>query len=285
MTDVQPQAWAVLTAAGSGTRLGANLPKAMVEVAGAPMLAHALSGLLASGVVERVVVTAPDQWLGQFTEVARAAAALAGPRAPGGAGEAERVRVVPGGATRQASVAAGLAELARWAAQPGTEPAAAPAATPGGAPAQGQKADVGHQQIVLVHDAARCLTPPALIARVAQAVAAGHGAVVPGLPVTDTIKEVGGQGSVVQVTATPPRAQLRAVQTPQGFTWDVLTRAHAAGTGRAGNEQDAASDDAALAEAIGEVVAVVPGESAALKITTPLDLYLAEKLAADAAGN
>lgn len=274
----RPHAWAVLTAAGSGTRLGADLPKALVQVAGRPMLAHALKGLLDSGVVDRVVITAPAAQLNEFTEIAKATTKTLPGKDAATPGSAEIVRVVAGGATRQASVAAGLTELANWATQN-------PATPPGGALANRQEGDVGHQQVVLVHDAARCLTPPALIARVAQAVAAGHGAVVPGLAVTDTIKEVGGQGDVVHVTGTPPRAQLRAVQTPQGFAWSVLARAHAAGNQRAANEQDAASDDAALVEAIGETVAVVQGEAAAFKITTPLDLYLAEKLLAEAAGN
>ena len=117
--------------------------------------------------------------------------------------------------------------------------------------------------MVLVHDAARALTPSALFADVAAAVAAGAPAVVPGLPVVDTVKQVDESGTVV---ATPPRASLRAIQTPQGFRRDVLERAHA----EAGAHS--VTDDAALVEALGLPVLVVPGDPRAHKITTPDDL-------------
>ena len=81
----------------------------------------------------------------------------------------------------------------------------------------------GEPDFVLVHDAARALTPPALIVRVVEALRAGHGAVVPALPVSDTIKAVDANGVVL---GTPERAGLRAVQTPQGFATDLLLRAY-----------------------------------------------------------
>jgi 2-C-methyl-D-erythritol 4-phosphate cytidylyltransferase len=116
---------------------------------------------------------------------------------------------------------------------------------------------------VLVHDAARGLTPSSLFASVAAAVAGGAAAVVPGLPVVDTIKQVDDSGTVV---ATPPRAALRAIQTPQGFRREVLDRAHAeAGT-------HAVTDDATLVEALGLPVLVVPGDPRAHKVTTPEDV-------------
>ncbi|MDO4791988.1 MAG: 2-C-methyl-D-erythritol 4-phosphate cytidylyltransferase [Buchananella hordeovulneris] len=278
MSSAKPTAWAVLTAAGSGTRLGANLPKALVEVAGEPMLAHALRGLLSSEAITRVVVTAPAAHLDQFAAVASAACGEA-VGTPAQDLPHSRVRVVAGGATRQASVEAGLNELARVA------DVADQAVQKCGADVGAAGENVGPHQIVLVHDAARCLTPAALIQRVVAAVAAGHPAVVPGLPVTDTIKEVAGGGEVLTVAGTPQRACLRAVQTPQGFNWWQLRRAHAAGQDRSNDEANAASDDAALVEATGEQVAVVEGDPSALKITTPLDLYLAEKLAALKARN
>ncbi|MBY4206242.1 2-C-methyl-D-erythritol 4-phosphate cytidylyltransferase [Rhodococcus fascians] len=127
---------------------------------------------------------------------------------------------------------------------------------------------VGGASVVLVHDAARALTPPALIARVVAEVRAGRPAVIPVLPVVDTVKEVDLMGAVV---GTPDRASLRAVQTPQGFDADVLRRAYAAAT-------DISTDDAGLVERIGETVHTIVGDALAFKITTPHDLLLAEAL-------
>jgi 2-C-methyl-D-erythritol 4-phosphate cytidylyltransferase len=155
------------------------------------------------------------------------------------------VRVTDGGPTRQASVAAGLA-LAR-----------------------------PEDDVVLVHDAARPLVPPELVQRVVSAVRSGHGAVVPGLPVTDTVKQVRPDGDAELVTGTPDRSMLRAVQTPQGFARDLLVRAHHTGAERAAAEHLAATDDAGLVEALGEPVHIVPGDAAAFKITTERDLWLA----------
>ncbi len=128
-------------------------------------------------------------------------------------------------------------------------------------------AAAGSADFVLVHDAARPLTPPALIARVVAALQGGHQAVVPGLPLSDTIKAVDANGDVL---GTPERAGLRAVQTPQGFSTELLLRAYeSAGPGAL------FTDDAALVENIGGRVHVVDGDPLAFKITTPLDLTLA----------
>src|SRR5689334_1750947 len=130
-------------------------------------------------------------------------------------------------------------------------------------------AAVGDAEFVLVHDAARALTPPTVIARVVAALKAGHPAVVPALPVSDTIKAVDANGVVL---GTPERAGLRAVQTPQGFQTDVLRRAYErAGAG-------GFTDDASMVEMIGIQVQVVEGDQRAFKITTPTDLLLAEAL-------
>ncbi len=118
----------------------------------------------------------------------------------------------------------------------------------------------------LVHDAARALTPPELIARVTAELRAGRPAVVPGLPVTDTIKSVDAAGAV---TGTPQRAGLRAIQTPQGFAADLLRSAYA-------TEGIQATDDAGLVERLGVGVHTIPGDPLAFKITTPLDLRLAD---------
>ena len=242
---------AVLTAAGSGSRLGAGVPKALVPVGGVSLLRRAAAGLIASGAVSHVVVTAPaeevDRFRAELEGLADGSVGAAAGRRPG-------IEVVAGSPrSRQASVALGLA--------------AALAAVP--------QADV-----VIVHDAARALTPPEVTQRVVAAVRAGHEAVVPALPVTDTVKEVEPHqtGEPEPVVGTPRRDRLRAVQTPQGFSTPVLVAAHRAGAGRAGDEALAASDDAGLVEACGGSVVVVAGDERAMKVTTPMDLALAELL-------
>ncbi len=133
-------------------------------------------------------------------------------------------------------------------------------------------AAVGEVEHVLVHDAARPLTPPSLIGRVVDALRSGYDAVVPGLPLGDTIKAVDANGVVI---ATPERAGLRAVQTPQGFRAELLLRAYT----RAGSGEF--TDDASIVEHIGAQVLVVDGDPLAFKITTPIDLLLAESLIGD----
>lgn len=128
-------------------------------------------------------------------------------------------------------------------------------------------------KVVLVHDAARAFTPPAVFAAVVAAVRAGHRAVVPVLPLVDTVKRVDGGGVI---TGTVDRSTLRAVQTPQGFAPDVLRRAHAGAGG-------GVTDDAGLVEALGEPVHTVPGDPRAFKITTPFDLALADAVFAGGA--
>lgn len=154
-----------------------------MPLVGVPLLGHALRGALACA--DEVVVVVPADWL----EPAHAILdAVCGPE------WAAYVTVVPGGAERGDSVAAGLQALG---------------------------VDVG---IVLVHDAARCLAPAELFDRVVTAIRSGAVAAVPGTPVVDTIKQVDATGRVI---GTPDRSSLRAIQTPQGFRRDVLERAHA----------------------------------------------------------
>jgi 2-C-methyl-D-erythritol 4-phosphate cytidylyltransferase/2-C-methyl-D-erythritol 2,4-cyclodiphosphate synthase len=223
---------ALVPAAGRGERLGPGAPKALRDIGDEPILLHAVRGLLASGRVELVVVAAPPTDEG-VSEVRRMLAGLG-----------SQVIVVPGGATRQQSVALALA------------------ATPAG------------YDIVLVHDAARALTPPETIASVVDAVLSGLPAVIPVLPVADTIKSaVLDPEGTITVGRTVDRSGLRAVQTPQGFRREVLTRAHAA----AGHD---ATDDAGLVESLGESVGMIPGHVEAFKVTTPFDLVLAEAVLA-----
>lgn len=155
-----------------------------------------------------------------------------------------RVAVVTGGADRSSSVRAALEHGLRR--RPDTS-------------------------TVLVHDAARALTPPALVVRLVDAVAAGLPAVVPVLPLADTVKRVDGSGAVL---VTVDRSVLRAVQTPQAFEVSVLRRAY----DLAGPADHTATDDAGLVERLGEPVHTVPGDPLAFKITTPWDLRVAELL-------
>lgn len=127
----------------------------------------------------------------------------------------------------------------------------------------------GEPDFVLVHDAARALTPPELIVRVVDTLRAGHGAVVPALPLHDTIKAVDANGVVL---GTPERAGLRAVQTPQGFATHLLLRAYQAAAGAV------FTDDASMVEYVGGQVQVIDGDPLAFKITTPLDLLLAQAI-------
>ena len=140
---------------------------------------------------------------------------------------------------------------------------------------------------VLVHDAARPLVPSELVDAIAAAVLAGHCAVVPGLPIADTVKRVGvGEGSFEPVTETIPRSDLRSIQTPQGFDRDVLAQAHAAAREAATKgETVLATDDACLVERLGLPVVVVPGSTEAFKITRPVDLILAEAVLAERRAN
>ena len=123
--------------------------------------------------------------------------------------------------------------------------------------------------VVLVHDAARPFVPSELVSAVVHEVRSGHDAVIPALAVTDTIKTIDGSGFV---KGTPDRSSLRAVQTPQGFSRQVLQAAHAA------SDDDATTDDAGLVELHGIAVRVIPGHEEAFKVTRPIDLLLAEAL-------
>jgi 2-C-methyl-D-erythritol 4-phosphate cytidylyltransferase len=208
----------VLAAAGRGERLGSGVVKALRELAGEPLLLHAIRSVRAVPAVGPVVVVAP---IGLVNDLAVLLASY-------------DVVVTAGGNERQESVRHGLA-------------AVPPAA-----------------DIVLVHDAARALTPPSLFADVIAAVRAGAEAVVPVLPIADTVKRVVDG----RVTGTVERGDLRVVQTPQGFVRDILVRAHAQGG-------PTATDDAALVERLGRTVVTVPGSEDAFKVTRPFDLLVA----------
>jgi 2-C-methyl-D-erythritol 4-phosphate cytidylyltransferase len=209
---------AVVVAAGQGRRFGG--PKQFTDLAGQNVASRSVAG--ARSVADFVVLVVPEGYEGS--------------------GEGADL-VVVGGATRAASVRAGLDACA------GSE-------------------------IVVVHDAARPLASPGLFAAVVAAVRDGADGAVPGLAVTDTIKRVARDGAAAVVESTMDREGLVTVQTPQAFRYDALVRAHAGGPD--------ATDDAALVEAAGGRVVVVAGEAGNVKITGPEDVARVEALLEDA---
>lgn len=241
--------WAVLTAAGSGSRLGADVPKALVRVGGRTLLELALARLLALPGIAGVAVTCPPGYLQEFSRA-------------GGATDvgSAHVSYVVGGPSRQASVKAGLDAIRLMISEN----------------------EGGGREVVLVHDAARALAPTTLMGRLVDAVAAGADAVIPGLGVADTIKQVAldDHGNEI-VVGTPTRSSLRVAQTPQAFCWQVLWDAHVESVARGADETGAATDDAALVEEFGTVVTVIPGSEDAFKVTVPADLARAEALLRD----
>lgn len=246
-TPSQREATAVVVvAAGSGERLGYGMPKAKVPLGGEPILTHALRGVATADVARQICVAIPagDLELRELCEEFRQELGTDGPL----------VTVVDGGSTRADSVRAALDAVL-----------------------EGTRA-------VLVHDAARALTPERVFHRVSVALSAGAKAVIPAIPVVDTVKMVvktdGDDAGIAPeiVTGTAPREQLRAVQTPQGFDYETLLRAHAAAAEFDDAQSVAVTDDAMLVELLGVPVHAVRGASQSLKITTPLDLIIAEGL-------
>lgn len=232
-----PPCWAVILAAGSGARLapalergGGPTRKQYLEYEGAPLFWRGARTLARLESVAGLAFVFPPEDL----EAMRAQVEALFARDPLGL----PWRVCAGGARRQDSVRLGLELL---------------------------PADCG---LVLVHDSARPFASAALARRVLEPLRAGAAvAVIPGLPVTDTIKRVDERGLVLE---TPERAALRAVQTPQGFALAVLRQAHA----RAQAEGWEVTDDAGLMERAGHPVLVEAGEEGNVKITHPADLEL-----------
>jgi 2-C-methyl-D-erythritol 4-phosphate cytidylyltransferase/2-C-methyl-D-erythritol 2,4-cyclodiphosphate synthase len=215
---------AVVVAAGRGFRAGGDRPKQYRLIGGQPIIRPSLAALATHPEVSAVQpVIHPDDV--HHFEAASVGLTLLPP--------------VFGGATRQASVRAGLKALAP-----------------------------GKPDVVLVHDAARPFASPALIARAIAA--AGSGAAVPVLPVVDTVKTVDETGAI---TGTVDRTALRMVQTPQAFGFDLLLDAHcrAEAAGR-----DDFTDDAALAEWAGLKVTTFEGETGNVKLTMTDDFARAE---------
>ncbi len=220
--------WAILVAAGSGSRLGGEHPKAFVGLGGRPLLAESLERLDLSDWVDAIVVAAPPEWEEPTILLAEELVA------------SKVAAVVTGGATRAESVRNALAEVADDA------------------------------LVVLVHDAARPLVDDAVVERVLGGLAQGVDGVVPGLPLSDTIKRVA-KGVVVE---TVPREELVAVQTPQAFLADRLRAAYA-------GDLTGATDCASLVERAGGRIGVVAGDPRLTKVTTADDLALVGRLLAE----
>lgn len=207
---------AIIPAAGSGVRLGADVPKAFLALGGLSLLTR--SALAMSTVADILIIAAPADSLDE------ASAQLAQVDA--------EIHIVAGGEHRQESVANALRMVPE---------------------------DVS---IVLVHDAARPLVPVEVTQNVVAAIRSGAKAVIPVLPLVDTIKRVNNQGVAIE---TVDRNQLRRVQTPQGFDRATLDLAYE-------NPEVVATDDAGLMDALGIPVLTVAGDERSLKITTMADV-------------
>jgi len=218
---------AIVVAAGRGTRLGAQTAKAFVSLAGVPMVTYALRTLVRVPSLSSITLVVGGDEIERATRVVDSCGPWPLP-----------IRLVPGGAARQDSVAAGLELVA------------------------------SDDDLVIVHDAAR---PFASLACITACVAAATetGAAIVALAVRDTVKLVDETG-VIQRTLDRQRVWL--AQTPQVFRAAVLRRAYAL----ARRDAYHGTDDAALVERLGVPVHIVPGETTNLKITTPDDLQWAE---------
>ena len=215
-----PRTAAIIVAAGRGLRAGPGGPKQFRSIGGRTVVAHALDAFCRHPSVNWVQPVCHADDSVPFAEATEGLTYLP---------------PVPGGATRQASVCAGLRALEEVA-----------------------------PDIVLIHDAARPFVSAAVIARAIEA-AAKTGAAIPTIAVADTIKQVDAAGHVV---GTPPRAELRIAQTPQSFVFDTILAAHEQAAREA---RDDFTDDAALAEWAGLTVATFEGDHLNMKLTTPED--------------
>ena len=205
----------IIPAGGSGERLGASIPKALVELADRTLIEHCVSRI--APIANQIIVAAPAGYEDKFRTLL-----------------GDDILVVTGGITRTDSVRAALSHAT--------------------------------SDYILVHDAARSLASTQLAGRVIDALASGEKAVIPVLPVVDTIKHVDHNNFVI---TTHDRNTLRAIQTPQGFEAQTLRAAH--------ETSNDATDDAGLVEALNIPVKVVEGEDLAFKITIPEDLARAQR--------
>lgn len=226
----------LIVAAGRGARFGGEVPKQYRELAGLPVLAHTLRAAARSPLIETILTSIHPE------DEARYQAALA---ASGVA--AARCAFAHGGASRQDSVRLGLEALARR--------------------------GFAEHGLVLIHDAARPFLSEAMVLRAITG-AARHGAVVPVLPVADTLATLDPQGALL---ANPDRSQIRIVQTPQAFGFSAILAAHLAAFGAGKTDF---TDDAGVLKGAGQPVFTIAGEADLFKITLEADLARAERLLA-----
>lgn len=214
--------YAIVLAGGSGSRMGAQRNKVLLELAGKPVIVRAVEAF--TNLVDGVILVSREE------DIPDMRAAMAAANLP--------VTIVAGGDSRQSSVWNGLCALPE---------------------------SCTH---VLIHDGARCLVDEGTIRRCMASVE-NHGTGVAAIPAIDTIKQVDADEIV---TATPDRSQLRAVQTPQGFTVELIRRAHMS----AQQAGFLGTDDASLVERLGHPVRLTEGNRRNIKLTTPEDLIMAE---------
>lgn len=222
----------IIAAGGVGSRMGAGSSKQLMLLAGRPVVARSAAIFEAAPEVAEIVIVIDPE------DVERCRAQVVEKYEM-----AKVMAVVAGGETRAGSVRNGLAQLSKGV------------------------------DTVLVHDGARPLFPPELLgAGIAEYESCGCDGVVFGVPVTDTIKELDGEGSII--ARTPDRSLLRAAQTPQIFSRAMIGKAY----GQPADVIASATDDASLVELAGGRVCMAAGSPENIKITTPVDLALAEEI-------
>ncbi len=224
--SIQKKTVAIIAAAGKGTRMAAGVPKMMVQVGQRPILAHTLQAFEAASGIDEVIVVVAESML-----------AFVAQEVVDGHGLHKVARIIPGGASRQESVSAGLQTLGE------------------------------SHHLVAIHDGARPLVTPEMIDSAVK-LAGEHGAVVVAVRPKDTIKR--GQDHFIE--ATLDRKKLWQIQTPQVFRKDLILSAYQ----RATKEGWQGTDDAFLVETMGQKVWVVEGRYDNIKITTPEDLVYME---------
>lgn len=252
VSQQRPAVYAVVTAAGSGARLGRDKPKALVELNTEALVCHALRNIFNADNIAHVVVTVPQGYEQVFRENVSACPQLSQ--------YASSISFVAGGRSRQSSVSKALQFLREL-------------------DDRIDSADTVDSALVLIHDAARCLTPPSLINSLVEnycrELPARRGdaafGVIPVLPVTDSLKYIDQKQSY-----PVDRSHIFAVQTPQLFDLHQIADLHLRYGDVADDEATAFTDDASMLVADAGVIKHIQGDSLAFKITTEFDLVYAQ---------
>lgn len=231
---MKKESYLLIAAAGQGKRMGGEMNKNYLSLAGKPILAHTLEVFLKLNIFSQVIVIIAPREEETFRKRVLIPFFY----------QEEPIILLEGGAQRQDSVFCGLKYL--------------------------YSINVPGEALVCIHDGARPLVSGQLILNVYQE-ALSTGAAVAAVPLKDTVKEVNGD---LMILNTPPRDNMRAVQTPQCFKFSVLWQAFC----KAREDNFLGSDDSSLVERLGIRVKAVPGEYENIKITTPDDLKVAEVL-------